>query len=336
MIDAAEEAARLSGQTGVLEHATSRRAMALRARGDATAALRAAAECGEQLARPPLTIRTRTHHAHLAVIESRRTRSASCASWHSLAGEQLELVELGSSTTLGWPASAPRWPAGAERRPSAWSGSSRARAQAIALPASARARGLRRASSCCSPAVTSRRPPAWPRPRPSWRAWRDTPLDGLAAGLLAGRAWAAADSHDRAVAALRAVRGRRRARRRPAVSATRRAARCAGSARACRRPPAARRAPAPTALSGREREIAELVAAGRMNKQIAAALALSEKTIEANLSRIYAKVGVRSRAELAAHVAANSEAGSGPTPAGLREVRCGIARPDPLPSAAEA
>ena len=68
--------------------------------------------------------------------------------------------------------------------------------------------------------------------------------------------------------------------------------------------PAGRAAAAGSAaLSGREREIAELVAAGRMNKQIAAALALSEKTIEANLSRIYAKVGVRSRAELAAQIA---------------------------------
>ncbi|HEX8101428.1 MAG TPA: helix-turn-helix transcriptional regulator, partial [Solirubrobacteraceae bacterium] len=54
------------------------------------------------------------------------------------------------------------------------------------------------------------------------------------------------------------------------------------------------------ALSGREREIAELVAAGRSNKQVAAALFLSEKTVENNLSRIFAKLGVRSRVELAA------------------------------------
>jgi DNA-binding NarL/FixJ family response regulator len=52
-------------------------------------------------------------------------------------------------------------------------------------------------------------------------------------------------------------------------------------------------------LSPREREIVELVANGRTNKQIAASLFLSAKTVENNLSRIYAKLGVRSRTELA-------------------------------------
>ncbi len=51
-------------------------------------------------------------------------------------------------------------------------------------------------------------------------------------------------------------------------------------------------------LSERETEIARLVADGRSNKQVAGALFLSEKTIENNLSRIYAKLGVRTRAEL--------------------------------------
>ena len=42
-----------------------------------------------------------------------------------------------------------------------------------------------------------------------------------------------------------------------------------------------------------------LVAAGKANKEVAASLFLSEKTIEHHLSRIYAKLGVRSRVELA-------------------------------------
>jgi DNA-binding CsgD family transcriptional regulator len=42
---------------------------------------------------------------------------------------------------------------------------------------------------------------------------------------------------------------------------------------------------------------------GRSNKQVAAAIFLSEKTIEHHLSRIYAKLGVRSRVELAARLA---------------------------------
>lgn len=52
-------------------------------------------------------------------------------------------------------------------------------------------------------------------------------------------------------------------------------------------------------LSEREAQIARLVAAGRSNKQVAAELYLSEKTVENNLSRIYAKLGVRARGELA-------------------------------------
>ncbi|HEX8102500.1 MAG TPA: LuxR family transcriptional regulator, partial [Solirubrobacteraceae bacterium] len=52
-------------------------------------------------------------------------------------------------------------------------------------------------------------------------------------------------------------------------------------------------------LTPREASIAGLVVAGRTNKEIAAALFLSEKTVEANLSRIYAKAGVRGRGELA-------------------------------------
>ena len=52
-------------------------------------------------------------------------------------------------------------------------------------------------------------------------------------------------------------------------------------------------------LTAREREIAELVAAGRTNREVAEQLVLSERTIEAHLRNVYAKLGVRSRVELA-------------------------------------
>ena len=58
------------------------------------------------------------------------------------------------------------------------------------------------------------------------------------------------------------------------------------------------------ALSPRECEVAGLVADGRTNREIAARLFLSEKTIETVLSRVFRKLGVRSRAEVAARVAA--------------------------------
>ncbi len=54
------------------------------------------------------------------------------------------------------------------------------------------------------------------------------------------------------------------------------------------------------ALTTQERQVAEVVAAGASNKEAAAQLYLSPKTIEAHLSRIYRKLGVTSRTQLAA------------------------------------
>ena len=51
-------------------------------------------------------------------------------------------------------------------------------------------------------------------------------------------------------------------------------------------------------LTAREREVAQLVAGGRSNKQVAATLFLSEGTVENTLTRVYAKLGVRSRTQL--------------------------------------
>jgi len=52
-------------------------------------------------------------------------------------------------------------------------------------------------------------------------------------------------------------------------------------------------------LTPTETRVAELVAEGRTNSEVAAALFVSVRTVEANLTRIYAKLGVRSRTELA-------------------------------------
>lgn len=61
-----------------------------------------------------------------------------------------------------------------------------------------------------------------------------------------------------------------------------------------------RRAADGAELTAGERRIAELVAAGRSNKDVAAELVLSVKTVEVTLTRVYEKLGVRSRTELAA------------------------------------
>jgi predicted ATPase/DNA-binding CsgD family transcriptional regulator len=54
-----------------------------------------------------------------------------------------------------------------------------------------------------------------------------------------------------------------------------------------------------TELTRREREIAELVANGLSNKEIAAALVLSRRTVEGHVGRILAKHGFTSRAQIA-------------------------------------
>jgi DNA-binding CsgD family transcriptional regulator len=52
-------------------------------------------------------------------------------------------------------------------------------------------------------------------------------------------------------------------------------------------------------LTAAEQRVATLVAEGRTNREVAAALLLGERTVETHLSHIYAKLGVRSRTELA-------------------------------------
>jgi DNA-binding NarL/FixJ family response regulator len=60
------------------------------------------------------------------------------------------------------------------------------------------------------------------------------------------------------------------------------------------------RSPAGSALTASERRVAELVAAGLANKEVATTLSVTVHTVEAHLSKIYAKLGIRSRTELAA------------------------------------
>jgi DNA-binding CsgD family transcriptional regulator len=59
------------------------------------------------------------------------------------------------------------------------------------------------------------------------------------------------------------------------------------------------RAPSSVDLTPTERQVAELVAEGATNEETARRLFMSPKTVEWNLSRIYRKLGVRSRTELA-------------------------------------
>jgi DNA-binding NarL/FixJ family response regulator len=121
--------------------------------------------------------------------------------------------------------------------------------------------------------------------------------DAVESRLTAGRALAAAGRREEAVAVLqRAAADSGRPGAMLYHDAAARELRRAGS----RLSAETRRAARGTAeLTERERDIAGLVSAGKSNKEVAASLFLSEKTIEHHLSRIYAKLGVRSRVELA-------------------------------------
>lgn len=52
-------------------------------------------------------------------------------------------------------------------------------------------------------------------------------------------------------------------------------------------------------LTPSESKVADLVANGLSNQEVADTLVISRYTVETHLKRVYAKLGVRSRAELA-------------------------------------
>jgi DNA-binding NarL/FixJ family response regulator/tetratricopeptide (TPR) repeat protein len=131
--------------------------------------------------------------------------------------------------------------------------------------------------------------------------------DGAEARLTAGRALAAAGDASRANTVLQrlaadALRGGALALSQAAAAELRRlGTRPAAAAR--------RAAHQRTGLTDREREIARLVGGGHSNKEIAAALFLSEKTVRNSLTRVYATLGVRGRADLARRPRAADPAG---------------------------
>jgi DNA-binding NarL/FixJ family response regulator len=60
------------------------------------------------------------------------------------------------------------------------------------------------------------------------------------------------------------------------------------------------------ALTAREREVLARLADGRTNRQIAAELVLSERTVETHVGHVLGKLGVANRAEAAAWAARNT------------------------------
>jgi DNA-binding CsgD family transcriptional regulator len=69
------------------------------------------------------------------------------------------------------------------------------------------------------------------------------------------------------------------------------------------------RAATPGALTPAEERVAALVAEGKTNREVAAALFLSDRTVEGHLSRIFGKLGIKHRAELARVLASRQTQG---------------------------
>lgn len=78
--------------------------------------------------------------------------------------------------------------------------------------------------------------------------------------------------------------------------------RCAHEVERCGLRPRDRATARDADLTAQERLVARLVATGLTNRQVAAELVISAKTVEHHLGRVYAKLGLRSRTELAARI----------------------------------
>jgi len=71
------------------------------------------------------------------------------------------------------------------------------------------------------------------------------------------------------------------------------------------------RTASPGELTPAEQRVAQLVGQGRSNKEVAAELVVTVRTVESNLTRVYRKLGVRSRAELVHRLNARDPAETG-------------------------
>jgi DNA-binding NarL/FixJ family response regulator len=122
--------------------------------------------------------------------------------------------------------------------------------------------------------------------RQAWRVWQElgAPYEAARVRTLLGLACRALDDHDAATLELNAAR---------AVFAQLGAAPDVARVEALAEGP---RPPATHGLTARELEVLRLVAAGASNRDIAAALVISEHTVARHVQNIFAKLGVSSRA----------------------------------------
>jgi DNA-binding CsgD family transcriptional regulator len=147
---------------------------------------------------------------------------------------------------------------------------------------------------------------AWQQCREAWQA-TGFEYDALEATMALASAGFAEGERDTGQQALRAAWAT--SRRIGANGITRAAAALARRTRTSLEAGTTTSGGAGAGLTGRERQVLSLVAAGRSNPQIATELFLARKTASAHVSRILAKLGVASRGEAAAYAWAHGLAG---------------------------
>lgn len=309
-IDAAEESARLQGIPHVLAVALWQRTIIHRAQAAAPLAARDAAEFAELAATLEPNTLINTGLCSTAPIDD---PDAALRTILRIAGPDLDAVlpSWGAALLL----TVVRCALALDRHDDAhrWAALARERAAALQLPAS----HVRSLNATAEVLLATDRPQAAATLATTAAATGEraqTLRDAAESRLIAGRALAAAGDTDRAIAVLQrlaadtargaalalnhaAARELRRLGSRPDARTRRAASRRSG-----------------TQLTDREQQIADLVAGGHSNQQIAAALYLSEKTVRNTLTRVYATLGVRSRSQLA-RLAAEADAVTRRTPA---------------------
>jgi DNA-binding CsgD family transcriptional regulator len=140
--------------------------------------------------------------------------------------------------------------------------------------------------------------------RRAWTEWQriEAPYEAARVRALIGRAYAGLDDDESAAMELDAARWVfERLEAHPALADLE------------QRASAAQQQPLPGGLTSREVEVLRLIAAGHTNKQIAAALVISEHTVARHVQNMLGKLGCPSRASLAAFAV---ERGLVPTPNG--------------------
>ncbi len=296
--DAGEERARLQGGGFPLAWALGAVAFARDGAGQRTQADAAAAEARQIAADIAESHLSRVVRCNVAILHSEVDPAAGSAEILEVCGSDVERVDPTWQPWVMLALTRASIATGDLERAAEWADRCSARAEELSLPA-----GAVRGHIAQAEVRLARGDAAGAREfahdAALWAVDVRATRDEVEALLVRGRAEAALKDTDTAVATLEEVAARAGAgqafklRDAAARELRRLGARVAGGGRRSG-------AGAAGGLTDREQEIAELVVSGHTNKQVAAALFLSEKTVEHHLSNIYAKLGVRSRTALPA------------------------------------